>query len=534
MLSHHFETSNTWSLSFSTLDQKRCQDDNECIPNGGRGPCSHTCINTQGSFKCRCPNGFYLHTDRKTCLARDCGTPSLPYCLAPVYADQLGFACLKVTPTCSSGTRLNAKCQFGCPTNYAVAHINDFSLPFAREPGDFTNVVTTTTCNLGSSGPVWSNIANFGHYFCRRTNDPPTDILLSKVTIKEHSKPGTTVGVLSAVSPPNVDTITFSVQQSAGHYFFQTQGNKLVNTWVPRWNNLQGLQINKYHVIIRATDNGNPPMSLDKNFTISVVNVNDPPYSVRISNNSVMDTATLNHVVGVLSAIDYDGPRGKLRSSDFVWKLIDNDRGRFRLQGANVVVAAALDHTAHQYHRIIVNCTDKDPTDPRWVRTTIVINVINTNDSPKNIVFKPTKLYENATNGFIAGEFIATDDDGDSVIFSLSKSDSGTLQTFNLGATTCINKTINSVRHSECKASLLLMKSVDYETKDSYSIKITATDPSGGFTVGDFLIHVINLNEAPTAITISKDTVPENSPSGTVVGQLTVGAIFNCYLQVAQ
>ena len=407
-----------------------------------------------------------------------------------------------------------------------MAKITNFNLPFAKEVSrsNFQNVMPSSTCSLNVAGsPVWSNAGTFtNYYFCRRLNDPPSDIRLSKTTIKEHSRIGTVVGTLSVEVPNRGDAITYSLRQSAGEYFFKLQGNSISNTWVPRWNNLQGLKINEYRIVIRATDEGNPPMWLDKSFNITVINVNDPPYSIRISNNSVMDTATLNHVVGVLSAVDYDGPRGNLRSSDFVWSLIDDDRGRFRLQGPQVVVAAALDHQAHQYHRIIVNCTDKDPTDPRWAQVSIVINVIDTNDSPKNVRFNPYKLYENATAGFAAGEFTAYDEDGDVLVYSISQSNSDTLRTFELGQTSCVNSTINGIRHTVCKARLVLKSSIDYEIKNSYTVKVTATDPSGSFAVGEFTVHVVNLNEAPTYITLSSDTVPENSPVGTFVGQLTV------------
>ena len=511
---------------FLHVDGKNCQDIDECQPNGGRGPCSHLCTNLPGSHSCSCPTGYILGADGKTCKGKDCLAPHLPFCYAPIYSDHLGAVCQKVTVSCPSGTRYNAQCQFTCPQNFAIAKITNFDLPFAKEVSrsNFQNVVSSTTCVLDATGnPVWSNVNHFRHdYFCRRLNDPPSDIILSKNTLLEHSPIGTLVGTFSVRIPDTTDGITYNLQQSAGEYFFQLQGNTLRNTWVPRWNNLQGLKINDYRIVVRATDNGSPPLWLDKSFNITVININDPPYLIRISNNSVMDTATLGHVVGVLSAVDYDGPRGNLRSSDFIWTLIDNDKGRFGLQGPNVVVASALDHQAHQYHRIIVNCTDKDAANPRWVQVSIVINVIDTNDSPKNIRFTPYNLYENATAGFVAGDFVASDEDGDVLAFSLAQSDSDTLQTFELGRTSCRNKTVNGINHAVCTASLILKQSIDYETKNSYSVKITASDPSGSFVLGDFTVHVTNLNEAPTDITLSKDTVPENSPVGTFVGQLTV------------
>ena len=33
-------------------------DVNECLPNGGRGPCAQICTNTIGSFSCSCQPGY--------------------------------------------------------------------------------------------------------------------------------------------------------------------------------------------------------------------------------------------------------------------------------------------------------------------------------------------------------------------------------------------------------------------------------------------------------------------------------------------
>ena len=66
--------------------------------------------------------------------------------------------------------------------------------------------------------------------------------------------------------------------------------------------------------------------------------------------------------------------------------------------------------------------------------------------------------------------------------------------------------------------SLQTVASFDYEVKNSYSIRVRATD-SGGLTYEQaFTITVTNINEAPAAIQLSSTSVSENQPAGTTVG----------------
>ena len=64
-------------------------------------------------------------------------------------------------------------------------------------------------------------------------------------------------------------------------------------------------------------------------------------------------------------------------------------------------------------------------------------------------------------------------------------------------------------------------KSLDFETTAAQTIRVRSTDQDGLFTEQAFTITVLDVNEAPTAIALSGNSVPENQPIGTVVGLLT-------------
>uniref|UniRef100_A0A8C5MV41 EGF like domain multiple 7 n=1 Tax=Leptobrachium leishanense TaxID=445787 RepID=A0A8C5MV41_9ANUR len=56
-----------WSGSFCQTDVDECKS--------GKSPCAQQCVNTAGSFRCRCLEGFVLSEDGKTCLEVKKPTP---------------------------------------------------------------------------------------------------------------------------------------------------------------------------------------------------------------------------------------------------------------------------------------------------------------------------------------------------------------------------------------------------------------------------------------------------------------------------
>jgi hypothetical protein len=61
----------------------------------------------------------------------------------------------------------------------------------------------------------------------------------------------------------------------------------------------------------------------------------------------------------------------------------------------------------------------------------------------------------------------------------------------------------------------------DFEAKSSYSVRVQSTDGAGGSFSKQFTISVKNLNEEPTDIALTEDSIDENQPSGTTIGALS-------------
>jgi len=126
----------------------------------------------------------------------------------------------------------------------------------------------------------------------------------------------------------------------------------------------------------------------------------------------------------------------------------------------------------------------------------------NTNTAPTDIALSSLEFVENAV-GIEVGTLSSVDvDSGDTFTYSLSGTDA---DQFEISGSTL-----------KLKADV----SADFETKSSYAITVTTTD-AGGLTYSeDFTISVTNANETPTDITLSSDSVVENT-AGAEVGILS-------------
>ncbi len=126
--------------------------------------------------------------------------------------------------------------------------------------------------------------------------------------------------------------------------------------------------------------------------------------------------------------------------------------------------------------------------------TTTVVS----NNAPTDISLSSTAVAENQSSGTSIGLFSTTDtDSGDSHTYSFA---SGT------GSTDNGNFNISG-------SLLLTAATFDFETKNSYSIRVRTTDSQGATYEEVFTISVSNLDEAPSSIS----TLSASNPSETTV-----------------
>ena len=138
------------------------------------------------------------------------------------------------------------------------------------------------------------------------------------------------------------------------------------------------------------------------------------------------------------------------------------------------------------------------------VTDTFALTVVNTNDDPTALSLSATTIDENSLGGVI-GDLTTTDDDninGDTHTYTLSGTDAASFEVVN--------------NQLKLKAGV----SANYETKSTYAVTVTTTDGSGSTFAQSFNVTVNDVNDAPTAISLTATAIDENAV-GTTVGYLS-------------
>ncbi len=140
-------------------------------------------------------------------------------------------------------------------------------------------------------------------------------------------------------------------------------------------------------------------------------------------------------------------------------------------------------------------------------------NPSNINNPPTALTISSTSVAENQESGAQIGTFSTIDlDTIDTHIYTLVEGD---------GSEDNISFTISGT-------NLLSAVVFDFETKNSYSIRVQTDDSNGGIFVQNFTITINNIdlengdvNTSPIAIALSNTAINENALLGTLIGLLT-------------
>lgn len=254
---------------------------------------------------------------------------------------------------------------------------------------------------------------------------------------------------------------------------------------------IQGLRGRYYSLVITATDKGNPPQSSVASVVLSVTDINR--YSPVFLNNSfqfsLLEDVPLGYLVTTFSATDQDsGLNGQVRFSI----TGGNEAGLFALDSTTgrLTVAGSLDYEKQHAYMLNITAWDLGLLSKSASRIyTVSLLDINDNDPMFNQSVYYAFVPENASPGTII--LIVSADDRDSgnnsiVKYALSGDPSA-------GREFIID---------ESQGLISTKGNLDYETRDFYSLSVTAYNPAWGNStmrksVAQVRVYVTGINEYP-------------------------------------
>jgi hypothetical protein len=327
---------------------------------------------------------------------------------------------------------------------------------------------------------------------------PPTSTTLIPSSVEENEAVGTLVGTFTTEDPDTGQSYTYTFTDTASfpdNALFSITGNTL-NTAATF--NFEAT--NSYTISVLTTDSGDE--SIVTNFTINVTDVNEVPTGINLSNNSIAENAAISTTIGTFSVVDPD------TSGSYTYTLVSGtgstDNGSFVIVGSILKNNAIFNFEVKDSYSIRVRVTDNGGL---FFEKQFTINVSDVNEAPTNINLSNNTVAENQPSGTTVGTFTPVDPDTTgSYTFTLVS-----------GAGSTDNGSFNIISGN----TLVTAASFNFEVKDSYSIRVRVTDNGGLHFEKQFTINVSDVNEAPTDIGLSNNTVAENQPSGTTVGTFT-------------
>lgn len=318
------------------------------------------------------------------------------------------------------------------------------------------------------------------------TNAGPSGLAISASTIAENNAANATVGTLSATNDTwSGEALTYTLVSGTGstdNALFNISGTSLRVTTL---NALNYEAASSRSVRVRVTDGGYPYLTQDLVIPITVTDVNEAPTAVAITSSTVAENS--GFLVGDLSTTDPDA------GNTFTYTVTGGtDSASFNIVGNQLFFNSPPNYEAQSSYAVTVTSTDQGSLAKAQALT---ITVTDVNEAPSLVTISNLNVNENTTT--VGNLGVIDPDAGATATYQLV---SGT------GST-------NNALFQITGNVLSFITAPNYEAQTSYSVRVRATDtvaPNASVERA-FTVSVKNVNEAPTSLTLSNNSIVENT-----------------------
>jgi len=468
----------------------RCTSPDYCAT----GPCQHQCTSGSASYQCYCQSGYNISSDGRSCIdINECQSDNGG--CNQVCVNQPGsYQC-----SCNFGYTLNGNgyncSRIQCPNPPAID-----GFVFACSPPHYVGDTCNVSCSQGHADLAGNDTIHClitGYWeaasaacFIPIPNEPPLGLILSTSSVLENVQVGTAIGTFIVIDHNIDQTHNFTLVDSAGGLFRISNTNLLVNGQL-------NYEVFRLHTIqVTVTDDGVPQLSTTFNLNITVLNENEPPSVATISNNVVAENVAANSVVGLLSATDPD------EGQNIYFTLLTAGGNKFALHNhSQLVTTSSLDYETQTQFMLAIQVSDSALPSLNTINT-ITITVQDHNDAPTSISPTYLSVVENPSIG--------------QILTILRVEDEDISGTYLVALTPSYGLAVNNLQLIVINPGML-----DFEAYSSHSVTMLMELTDNEFTLSQQLtIHLTDINEAPTGISLSSYTVHEHIPVGSVIGNL--------------
>ncbi|MEP0984557.1 cadherin domain-containing protein [Ekhidna sp.] len=350
---------------------------------------------------------------------------------------------------------------------------------------------------------VQTNDGNGGLFekaFTISINDQPpglTGVGITSNTIVENEGIGSDLGNLFALGD-EIEGVTFTFTLIPGTGDTDNGSFTIVGEQLRNSISFDHESQSQYSVRVMADDGAGS--TIEQILLIDIVDINEAPSLVDVNENEYNEGLTSGTILTDFFVSDEDDSDS--HSFSLVSGAGSSDNDKFEIQGQNLANLEAFDFESQSEYSIRVRATDAGGLS---VESIIAIFVNDVNDNPTEIIFSSTQIDENSSIGSVSTMSSTDQDAGDSHIYSLVSG---------LGDADNALFTISG-------NSLEINFVPDYEVRSSYALRIQTDDSNGGTFQKAVVITINDLNEDPTDIDLSNNTVEESNPIGTLVGSLS-------------